>query len=68
VADQVRYHRWIEGSAAVRDAPNGGGELPHVRHSVPEQVADTLGAVAKKIHRIRGLDILGQHKDGGVCS
>ena len=56
--DQLRDERRVERGAALGDPPHRSGELVHIRHPVLEQIADSLGALGQKLHRVCGLDVL----------
>jgi hypothetical protein len=62
-ADELADDGRIERRAALGHAAHGRGELLDVGDPVLQQVADALGAVRKQLHRVAGLDVLGQDED-----
>ena len=59
-ADELADDGRIERRATLGDPPHRGGELVDVGDAVLEQVADALGALGQKIHRVTRLHVLGE--------
>ena len=64
-ADELADDGRIECRAALGDPPHGGGELLDVGDAVLEQVADALGALGEKLHRVARLHVLGEDEHAG---
>ena len=64
-ADELGDDGGIERRPSLSDPAHGRCELADVRHTVLEQVADTLGALGKKVECVFGLDVLGEDDHAG---
>ena len=59
-AHELRDHLGIDRGATLRHPPNGVAEPLKVGHPILQQVPGAAGAVPEEIHRMLGLDVLGQ--------
>ena len=57
-ADELGDDGRVESGAALPHAAHRVRELVHVRHTVLEQIPDSLCALGQELHRIRRLDVL----------